>query len=212
VTWGAGEHVAVFGDTGSGKTYLLSRLLPLRPYVIFAQTKADDTVKKEFTAAQGWRTVRTLRDMDIYTDRYVLDPVYSRQRMVIGAALELVWRSGNRCIAMDEEWYAEQQLGLKKYVERLLTQGRSKKITVVCGAQRPVLISRFVTSQCKHVFSFRLEGRDIKTIQESTTPQMEVTKELSRYQFAYFNRATRRVLLGTADNVAEVFREGARPL
>ena len=49
-------------------------------------------------------------------------------------------------------------------MERLLTQGRSKGISVVTGMQRPARISRFALSESTHTIAFFLEGRDRKLI------------------------------------------------
>src|SRR4051812_9363940 len=40
-TWKQGQHVGVVGRTGSGKTYLVSKLVMLRRYVIIFRTKPD---------------------------------------------------------------------------------------------------------------------------------------------------------------------------
>jgi hypothetical protein len=49
------------------------------------------------------------------------------------------------------------------------------------------------------LFTFRVEGRDAKTVAESTTPRIiPVIEELSGHDFAYFNRARRWVGRGNA--------------
>ena len=42
MTWEQGQHVAIVGDTGSGKTYLEALLLRMRSYNIVLRTKDDD--------------------------------------------------------------------------------------------------------------------------------------------------------------------------
>lgn len=188
--WVPGEHVAVIGDTGTGKTYLLAKgLLRLRKYVVVLKTKpdADDADKW-----RGFKEIRRAKLMDNERySRFLLVPEYRRQAIEGYEMLERVWRQGGWTVVIDEGWYAEK-IGLKETIERALTQGRSKGISVVYGQQRPVTTSRFVISQATHVFTFRVEGRDAKTIAESTSPRiLPVIETLTRHEFAYYNRATR---------------------
>lgn len=112
--------------------------------------------------------------------------------------LERVWAHGGWTVCIDELWYAER-IGLGNAIEMLLTQGRSKGISVVLGQQRPVTTTRFAISQTTHLFSFRVEGRDAKTIGESTTPRIiPVLDALTGHDFAYYNRSARYVGTGTA--------------
>lgn len=204
--WTPGEHVAAIGDTGTGKTYLLARgLLRMRHYVVVFKTKPD---KDDATKWAGFHRITraTQLDDERYT-RFLLVPRYEHQAIEGMRMLDKVWKQGSWTCVIDEGWYAEQ-LGLRPYIERLLTQGRSKDISVVYGQQRPVTTSRFVISQCTHLFCFRVEGRDAKTVAESTTPRILPALEgLTGFQFAYFNRRHREVAIGTTDKLGAIIRQ-----
>lgn len=202
--WLPGEHVSAIGDTGTGKTYLLSKLLRLRKYVVVFKTKPDPDDDSKW---RGFHRIRKAAGMmNERHDWFLLDPEYARQPSEGYAMLERVWRQGGWTICIDELWYAEQ-IGLKPYIERLLTQGRSKGISVVIGQQRPVATSRFAISQTTHLFTFRVEGRDAKTIAESTTPRLlPVVAELRGHDFAYYHRAARIVATGNARNLGSLVR------
>lgn len=194
--WRPGEHVSVIGDTGTGKTYLLAKgLLRLRNYVIVLKTKPD---QDDATKWAGFHRIRKAKGMmNEKHSRFLLEPEYSQQAVEGWRMSEAVWRQGSWTVVYDEEWLAEK-IGLTDQIERLLTQSRSKNVSVVCGQQRPVGNSRFVISQSTHVFCFRVEGRDAKTVAESTTPRiLPVLESLTGRQFAYYNRATRFVGVGT---------------
>lgn len=204
--WHPGEHVAVIGDTGTGKTYLLAKgLLRMRRYVVVFKTKPD---KDDGDKWRGFHRIRTAKGMqDARYDRFLLEPKYEHQAIEGWRMLNAVWRQGGWTCVIDEGWYAEQ-LGLRPYIDRLLTQGRSQDISVVYGQQRPVETSRFVISQCSHLFTFRVEGRDAKTVAESTTPRILATIEsLTGYQFAYYHRPTRTVETGTAARLGGIIRQ-----
>lgn len=203
--WNPGEHVAAIGDTGTGKTYLLAKgVLRLRRYVVVLKTKPD---KDDNSKWEGFHRIRTASRMDDerYT-RFLLDPKYERQAVEGYLMLERVWRQGGWTVVIDEGWYAER-IGLRPYIERLLTQGRSQDISVVYGQQRPVETSRFVISQCSHLFCFRVEGRDAKTVAESTTPRiLPVIDGLSGHDFAYYHRPTRTIGRGNTRSLGRILR------
>lgn len=196
--WKQGEHVALIGDTGSGKTFLESRLLDYRQYVIVLRTKADDI------SFPGYKKVRTVAQLGSDSDKYLLEPRYEEQARECRRALEMVWKQGGWTIAIDELYYATL-LGLEKPINKLLTQGRSKSISVVCGMQRPTGITRFAISQATHVFTFQSEGRDVKTIADATTPQAKlIVPELKQYQFWYWNRKSKLHTVSIAQNLRQV--------
>lgn len=199
--WKFGEHVAVVGDTGTGKTYLMSRLLRMRQYVVFLRVKPDDIT------FPGFRKSRTAAVLDQLTATQVLlDPQYNHQMREAYKMLDKVWEQGNWTCAIDEEWYTEQILKLRPMVERMLTQGRSKGISACIGMQRPSQISRFVISQCTHLFVFRIEGRDLQTVKEATTPRIvPAVQNLTGHDFAYFNRKTKEVATGNANQLGKIF-------
>lgn len=205
-TWQIGEHIAAVGDTGTGKTYLVSKLVELRQYVVIFRTKPDDI---KFA---GFRKARTVRAMDdLYETRILLQPIHSQQMRQGYELLTRVWEQGGWTIVIDEEWYVEARLHLTEWVETLLTQGRSKKISVIVGMQRPARVSRFAISQCTHLFSFRVEGRDLQTIKEATTPRIvEPIESLTGHDFAYYHRGKRIVTTGNARALARVIRGSTR--
>lgn len=201
VRWGYGEHVAVIGDTGSGKTFLISQLVKIRQYVVVLRTKPDDIVFPGFAKRSRAKSMDNVQESKI-----LLEPKYRQQRVEIAAALEKVWVQGRWTCVVDELLYIER-LKLTRMVERLLTQGRSKQISTVVGMQRPVAVTRFAISQSTHVFCFQLEGRDIMNVVEATTPRiapplLELDNE--SHDFVYFNRRTRQVKMGNAKQLHEV--------
>lgn len=203
-----GEHVAIVGDTGTGKTFLLSRVVPYRSHVVIFKTKRDDTWK-EF---KDFRRVKDARAMDDhYSQRLIIDAPYDKQAEVGHDMLERSWRQGGWCVVIDELWYTER-LNLRPQIERMLTQGRSERITAIVGMQRPVFVSRFALSQCTHVFSFRVEGRDVKVMRdafsERMVPYIDADSEtaISGHDFVYYNRPKRAVAVGNAKAMGRVFR------
>jgi hypothetical protein len=215
--WLPGEHVTVVGDTGTGKTYMMvNALLPMRRYVVVLKTKADDDDERKW---RGYYRTETHKALDNPRhERILLYPRYEHRAVEGWHMLNKAMRQGEWTVVIDELWACER-LGLGEPIEYLLTQGRSQGITMVLGQQRPVTTSRFAISQTKHFFSFRVEGRDAKTIAEATTPRVlpyiseeyaartrDDTHLLRKYQFVYYNREQRYVTAGTSARLGAILR------
>lgn len=204
--WKQGEHVIVVGDTGSGKTYLFSKLLDLRDHVIHVKTKPDDIKFPGYIAIDNYKGMMNLKE-----HRFVLDAGFDPgiQRYNISKMIGKAWEQEGWTIGVDETYYWTEVLKLKNSLNMLLTQGRSKHLTVVAGMQRPAWISRFALSQATHAFIFRCEGRDIVTLQQALSPKIAAPVEALRgHAFVYFNRATREVRTGNANRLSEIIVKG----
>jgi DNA helicase HerA-like ATPase len=204
--WKQGEHVIIIGDTGSGKTYLESKLLDMRDHVIVVKTKPDDV---KFT---GYKKIAKYKDvMDLKASKFVLDSGFdpSLQRYHIANIINMAWAQEGWTIAVDETYYWTEMLKLGKQLNMLLTQGRSKHLTIVAGMQRPAWISRFALSQATHAFIFRCEGRDIITLSQALSPKIaKPVEDLRGHDFVYFNRATREVRTGNANRLGDIITKG----
>ena len=201
--------MTIVGMTGSGKTTLAHKLLDERRWRIMLVTKPDDL------QWSGWRTVGTVAqikprpaedpgEVDRGTS-WRLYPPSGRPGPEFRKAFEYVWANGHWCLYADEAYHI-QHAGLESELIRLLTQGRSKRISVVCGVQRPSWVSRFVFSEATHLFSFQMgDKRDLKALRDGVgDAYADAVAELERFQFLYLNKATRRMVRGTVRNLTEV--------
>lgn len=158
------EHVEILGMNGSGKTYLLMKILQERmlvrgSYIVLVVTKRSDKV----FAKLGWPIVREIRDIKKYKQC-----IYWPQTSLIGQQrkafhevrirelLSRLWvPESNRVIAFDEIAYVE---GLSPAVRELVAmywrEGRSNGITVVAMKQRPQGVQRDMSSETWWTFAF----------------------------------------------------------
>ncbi len=165
-------------------------------------TKPDDLIWA------GWQQVSRARDINIdgYTTRYRLNPKYNDQYVEFSTAFDKIWTEGRWTLYIDELYYI-QHLGLEHRVVQMLTQGRSKLISVVCGVQRPSRVTRFAMSEPTHIISGVVgDQRDVKTLSEMVGQNyMESVQRLDWFEFLYLNKRTRELCKVDRDHVEEKF-------
>lgn len=172
--WEQGQHVTMIGPTGSGKTTLALAILEQRSYVIAFATKPKDRTMDALVRSAGWRLVRTWAKMPAVipaTYRAVFWPKFTTpadqpaQAYEIGQAMNGAFVQGGWCLFIDELWYMDHVLGLRRMIEALWTQGRSIDLSIVAGTQRPAHVSLLAYDQATHCFFWRdNDERNLKRI------------------------------------------------
>jgi nucleoside-triphosphatase THEP1 len=164
------EHVEIIGMSGSGKTYLLLKLLQERmqvrnSHIILVVTKRSDKI----FAQLGWPVVREIKDLKKYRQC-----VYWPQTSLIGQQrrafhevrirelLSKLWvPESNRVIAFDEIAYVESlSPAIRDLVQMYLREGRSNGITLVLMKQRPQGVQRDMHSESQWTFAFVPKDRN----------------------------------------------------
>lgn len=174
LVWRQGEHVTLVGPTGSGKTTLALALLPQRDYVLAFATKPKDKTMDSLVRESGWRKVRTWARMPnvvrgscrvVFWPKFTTPADQAAQAYEIGQAMNGAFVQGGWCLFVDELWYMDHVLGLKRMIEALWTQGRSIDLSIVAGTQRPANVSLLAYDQATHVFFWRdNDERNLKRI------------------------------------------------
>lgn len=199
--WKQGEHVALIGPTGQGKTTLMLNLLPLHPYTVAFATKPEDETMRSLIAA-GWEKLDYWRPLDPRRyPRRVLWPnardlnSEPRQKAVFYDAFGRIYREGGWTVALDETWYLENILGLRKAVQTYLLQSRALSISLVIASQRPAWISVETYSSSSHLFFWRNNDEtDLRRLGGigylSADLIRTIVSRLERHQFLYINSRT----------------------
>lgn len=158
------EHVEIIGMNGSGKTYLLLKMLQDRmrvrnSHIILVVTKRSDKV----FLLLGWPVVREIRELRKYRQciYWPQTNLIGRQRKAfhevrIREFLSRYWQpESNRVIAFDEIAYIESlSPEVKELVAMYWREGRSNGITVVAMKQRPQGVQRDMSSETWWTFAF----------------------------------------------------------
>lgn len=183
--------------TESGKSTLISRMVGNRDHVVVLRSK-NDSVK--------WPGMRRSKFAKILDDprydRVEIAPDYENQQLEFARALDKIWKAGGFTTVVDETHHLDDELGLRKLLNRLLQQGRDPgRISMVCGMQRPSTITRFCLGESTHIISFGMDSRDVKILELATNKRMgEVVAQLPFHHFAWMSRRRpREVWTGRLD-------------
>lgn len=153
------EHFAIYGPTGSGKSYFEAVLLAARAqargtHVVIVATKpADATV-----SALGWPILskwppnswtKETAQVVFWAKAPTLDEAgMAVQRAAVDELLNALWKpQSNVIIAFDEIAYIEVDLGLSRRITRYYREGRALGISILASTQRPAQVSRYMHSE-----------------------------------------------------------------
>lgn len=193
--WTPGQHVALIGPTGEGKSTFAVGILQNRRYVLAFDPKGgDDTL-----AASGFqRVVKWPPPGRIRQDIAEGKPA----RLIIGEkgappeelasvfdkALEDAFKEGGWTVYFDEFQIAadKRMMNIGNKIEKLLISARFKKVSVVTAFQAPSWVPTASTRQARWIVMWPTRDEDcIKAVAQKAgrdkTQVMEVVKKLPPY-------------------------------
>jgi hypothetical protein len=167
--WTQGQHTVVIGPTGCGKTSVLTRLLEARKYVLVFGTKLYDTTYERFIRS-GYRRYSKYSDVPSWCDKAMLWPkiqpgvplkeIYKIQADAFRPALNQIFHERGWTVVLDELHYICNELGLDAEAAMFHHQGRSSRLTMVDGFQRPANVPLVVYGSASHVFVWKTKQLD----------------------------------------------------
>jgi hypothetical protein len=185
--------------TGSGKTTLLERIMSLRRWGIVLDTKRE-------LAFPGWPIVDRPRfAFEAIFDRKVEHAILRPRSLddvedTFATALDL----GGVTVGVDEVYMITTQPGsasLTTYPPSYilaLTRGRSKKVTVATGTQRPRFLPLFAMTEASHFFIFELGSQDdtryLAKMAGIPGLDEETIANLRDHWYLYYSRPERRLV------------------
>jgi hypothetical protein len=171
-SWDQGQHVAIFGPNGVGKSTVSFRIINARidqrnAYACILANKKRDP-KLSALISQGWQRIGTwppsyearvthrvlfwppypgLSDPKKYVDRFM-------------RALDGMMDEGNWVLGINEARYWTEQMGLRTQIDELWTGSRSNGMTVVAEAQGPSWINTAMREELQWGFFFKPTHRE----------------------------------------------------
>lgn len=205
-----GEHLAIIGPTGRGKTVLQTYILPRYHFLAVFATKPQDRSMDKLIAQGGYVVLRQWRSLStIDFPRRVIWPDASRldsrriQHLVFADAFDKIFREGGRpkdnpvgwTLAIDELWWIVNILKLSDHVKQFLLQGRSLGHSLVVATQRPKSVPLEVYDQSTHLFFLRDNDKDnIDRLAQIGSVNSGLVRyaipQLEKYQALYINTVT----------------------
>jgi energy-coupling factor transporter ATP-binding protein EcfA2 len=212
--WREGEHTALIGPTGQGKTTLLTNLLPLKPYVtVFASKPRDESMDRLIRT--GYYPIRKWESLDprkfprrvLWPDATTLDSDKT-QKAEFHNAFARIYREGNWCVCIDELWFIIVKLHLGEDIKTYLLQARALKISLLVATQRPAFVPLEVYDQSTHLFFWRdNDENNLKRLSgisfRSANLIKSVVADLDQYQVLYVNTRTGQMFRTRAPKIAD---------
>lgn len=179
-----GEHHAILGCTGSGKTTLLAHFMSRAPFHLMPWFIVD--YKRDDILAAMDRVIELgLNDALPRTPGvYILRP-RPDQEDEIESFFERLWHHEDAGLVIDEGTLAPSRAWLKN----LLAQGRSKRISITVGSQRPVDVPRAVFTEAGILSCFRLnDEKDYERVRQFSPRDMLENRLPDFHSFWYSSK------------------------
>jgi energy-coupling factor transporter ATP-binding protein EcfA2 len=210
-----GEHVAGVGPTGSGKTTCLLELAKIvglrkgrdgRParVVVLGNKPRDDTLMR--LHREGWPIVKEWPPS--YGEEHCIvwprggpaSQESARLRTVYGPLLDAIYQEGGQTVVIDEASYFEvaypEGLGMSPVMGKFWSAGRSNKLTLIAGTQRPRNVTRLMWSEPSWLIIYPPEDvDDLKRVAELSGRKEEVmaiVPQLGPWEFLCVRRQRNR--------------------
>lgn len=199
-----GEHLAIVGPTGSGKSMFQNHIVKRRAELrgshiyILATKPADEQMKK-----LGWPVVNKWPPPYGKHEHVIFWPKAGKpvegintQRQQIADFLNDLWRENANCVLVfDEIAYLEEELRLQRITNRYWREARTLGISMVAGTQRPRNVGRHMWAQSSWSVAFRPDDEDdaarVAEIIGGRSRYKEELLALKRHEFIIVERRAR---------------------
>lgn len=207
-----GEHIAIVGPNGSGKTMLGLSLCVIigartakdgRPsrVVVLQYKPRDDTVRKVLPE-KGWPIISKWppafgeEHCIIWVRGGPPSDAAKRQRRVFRPTLDAIYQEGGQTVYIPEAAHMERPLpygcGLASTMEEYWSAARSNYLTTISDTQRPRQVTRLMWSEPAWLMVYRPDDEeDLKRVAELSGRKLDVYRivpNLGEHEFLCVRR------------------------
>lgn len=201
-----GEHCAIVGPNGSGKTLLgleLCKMIGARkqkgngrpwPVTVLQYKPRDDTIAlaiPDWPVINKWPPKYGEEHCIVWPRGFAPSEAARRQRAVFAPLLDKMYQEGGQCVFIPEAAYFERAapagLGLSGTMDQFWSTARSLNLSVVSDTQRPRKVTLLMWTEPAWLFVYRLKSRDdVKHIADLSGEQVgvwNVVPKLEEHEF-----------------------------
>lgn len=174
--WEPGQHIALVGPTGVGKTTFAAHLLPRRKYVLALDPKGGDSTLRTleqhgFVRCSSWpppkQIMRAIDDGEparlIISHPWRTSEDKPKLIALLGKAIDGAFEMGGWTLYVDElQLAADRRMGgLSEKIEQNLIAARDRKVSVVTSFQRPANVPRTAGDQSTYLVVWYTRDTDV---------------------------------------------------
>lgn len=203
-----GEHVSLCGPTGSGKSTVgleLCKLIgarkardgrPARVVVVVTKQRDDTVSRLGWPAIKQWPPAWDQPHVIVWPRVKEPSQRASQQAAILSPLLDRIEQEGGQTVYLDECAYFERTppkgLGLSPTMEQLWSEGRSGKLTLIGGTQRPRHVTLLMWSEPSWVIIFPPEDEeDLKRVAQASGQKaavLDIAGRLGGHEFLCVRR------------------------
>lgn len=183
ITIRTNDRIAVFGKTGSGKTFFAKNwLLPHYTHYVFWDVKHENNdVQNDIILNTPEQLRRQISDY-----RKILYQPKSPRPSDFDEVCRIIFQHKNTSLYVDESSAVSTPGRILYWHNVIMTQGRSYNVGIINASQRPRAIHNTLISESEHLFIFTLNlETDIVKLRQQIGDAADDIRFLPEYHFIY---------------------------
>ena len=177
------------GRTGSGKSYLIKKIIVKFSKVVFYDYKHEhnDIAKKYEVTEDLSEVANFLRDESKKRKLIMYRPIDATNNQ-FNNLCKICYMAGNCTLVIDEVARHSTSYEVLEYHDLIMRLGRTRNVGIWNITQRPNVIHNTLISEAEHMIFFQLQLKsDRKKIEGVIGDVAEGLRDLEQYHFLYYD-------------------------